>query len=89
MKLPLIGLKVSTGTLALGALAFMAAPQILAAVGRIVRPVAKTGIKGGMIVYDKGKDMFSGTVDSIQDVASEARSEISKGSKAAPKKKAA
>jgi hypothetical protein len=89
MKLPLIGLKVSTGTLALGALAFMAAPQILAAVGSIVRPVAKTGIKGGMIVYDKGKDMFSGTVDSIQDVASEARSEISKGSKAAPKKKAA
>jgi hypothetical protein len=89
MKLPLIGLKVSTGTLALGALAFMAAPQILAAVGNIVRPVAKTGIKGGMIVYDKGKDMFSGTVDSIQDVASEARSELSKGSKAAPKKKAA
>jgi hypothetical protein len=89
MKLPLIGLKVSTGTLALGALAFMAAPQILAAVGSIVRPVAKTGIKGGMLVYDKGKDMFSGTVDSIQDVASEARSEISKGSKAAPKKKAA
>jgi hypothetical protein len=67
----------------------MAAPQILAAVGSIVRPVAKTGIKGGMIVYDKGKDMFSGTVDSIQDVASEARSELSKGSKAAPKKKAA
>jgi hypothetical protein len=89
MKLPLIGLKVSTGTLALGALAFMAAPQILAAVGSIVRPVAKTGIKGGMLVYDKGKDMFSGTVDSIQDVASEARSELSKGSKAAPKKKAA
>jgi hypothetical protein len=89
MKLPLIGLKVSTGTLALGALAFMAAPQILEAVGSIVRPVAKTGIKGGMVVYDKGKDLFSGTVDSIQDVASEARSEISKGSKAAPKKKAA
>jgi hypothetical protein len=88
MKLPLIGLKVSTGTLALGALAFMAAPQILAAVGSVVRPVAKTGIKGGMIVYDKGKDMFSGTVDSIQDVASEVRSELSKGSKAAPKKKA-
>jgi hypothetical protein len=89
MKIPLIGLKMSTGTLALGALAFMAAPQIIAAVGSVVRPVAKTGIKGGMLVYDKGKDIFSGTVDSIQDVASEARSELSKGSKAAPKKKAA
>jgi hypothetical protein len=89
MKLPLIGLKMSTGTLALSALALMAAPQIMAAVGSIVRPVAKTGIKGGMIVYDKSKELFSGTVDSIQDVASEARSEISKGSKASPKKKAA
>jgi hypothetical protein len=89
MKIPLIGLKMSTGTLALSAIALMAAPQIMAAVGSIVRPVAKTGIKGGMVVYDKGKELFSGTVDSIQDVASEARSEVSKGSKAAPKKKAA
>jgi hypothetical protein len=89
MKIPLIGLKMSAGTLALGALAFMAAPQILTAVGNIVRPVAKTGIKGGMIAYDKGKELFSGTVDTIQGVASEARSELSGGSKAAPKKKVA
>jgi hypothetical protein len=88
MKIPLIGVKMSAGTLALGALAFMAAPQILSALGSIVRPVAKNGIKGGMIVYNKGKDFLTGTVDSIRKVASEARSEISEGSKAVPKKKA-
>jgi hypothetical protein len=89
MKIPLIGIKMSTGTLILGALAVMAAPQIISALGSIIRPVAKTGIKGGMIAYDKGKELFSETVDSIQGVASEARSELSKGSKATPKKKAA
>jgi hypothetical protein len=86
MKIPLIGLNVSAGTLALGAIAFMAAPQIIAAAGSIVRPVVKTGIKSGMLVYDKGKELVSGTVDSIQDVSSEARSEISKKSKASSKK---
>lgn len=89
MKIPLIGLKMSTGTLALGAIAFIAAPQILSTVGSILRPVAKTGIKGGLIVYDKGKELYSETVDTIQDVTSEARSEMSKGKKTAPKKKAA
>lgn len=89
MKIPLIGIKMSTGTLILGALALMAAPQILSALGSIVRPVTKTGIKGGMLVFDKGKELFTETVDSIQEVASEARSELSEKSKPAPKKKAA
>jgi hypothetical protein len=89
MKIPLIGIKMSAGTLALGVLAIMAAPQILSALRSIIRPVAKAGIKGGMIAYGKGKDLLTETVDSVQKVASEAKSEISEESKATPKKKAA
>jgi hypothetical protein len=90
MRIPLIGVKMSTGTLALGAIAFWAAPKILSSLSGILRPVAKTGIKGGMMAYDKGKEVFSGAVDVIQDIASEARSELSKKSgKPTPRKKAA
>jgi hypothetical protein len=46
-------------------------------------------MKGSMIAYDKGKELFSGTADSFQNIATEARSELSKGAKSATKKKAA
>ncbi len=89
MRIPLIGLEVSTGTLALGAIGVMLAPKVIPVVADFLRTATKTGMKGGMIAYDKGKELFSGTADSFQNMASEARSELSKGSKAAPKKKAA
>ena len=88
MRLPLVGLKLSTGTLALGVLAFVYGPKVLSKAGGFVRPVAKTGIKGGMMAYDKCKEVFVDAVDAVQDVATEARDELSKGHKAAPKKKA-
>jgi hypothetical protein len=89
MKVPLIGVKVSAGTLALGAIGVMLAPKIIPAVADFLKTATKTGMKGGIIAYDKGKELVSGTADSFQNMASEARSELSKGSKAAPKKKAA
>jgi hypothetical protein len=89
MKVPLIGLKVTTGTIALGAIGVMLAPKVIPAVADFLKTATKTGMKGGMIAYDKGKELFSGTADSFQNMASEARTELSKGSKAAPKKKAA
>ena len=89
MKVPLIDVKVSAGTLALGAIGVMLAPKIIPAVADFLKTATKTGMKGGIIAYDKGKELFSGTADSFQNMASEARSELSRGSKAAPKKKAA
>jgi hypothetical protein len=89
MKVPLIGVKVTAGTLALGAIGVMLAPKIIPAVADFLKTATKTGMKGGIIAYDKSKELFSGTADSFQNMASEARSELSKGSKAAPKKKAA
>jgi hypothetical protein len=89
MKIPLIGLEVTTGTIALGAIGVMLAPKVIPVVADLLKTATKTGMKGSMIAYDKSKELISGTADSFQNMASEARSELSKGSKAAPKKKAA
>lgn len=89
MKIPWIGVNVSAGTLALGAIGIILAPKIIPMAADLLRSATKTGMKGGMIAYDKGRDFVAGTRDTFQDIASEARSEISKGSKAAPKKKVA
>jgi hypothetical protein len=66
----------------------MLAPKVLPKVADMLRSTAKTGMKGGMIAFDKSQELVSGTKDAIQTMASEARSEISKGIKPAPKKKA-
>ena len=89
MRIPLLGVNVSTGTLALGVIGVMVAPKVIPILANLLRSVTKTGIKGGMIAYDKGRELVSGTADSFQDIASEARSELTIADKSAPKKKAA
>ena len=89
MKVPVIGLNVSAGALALGAVGVMLAPKALPMVFDLLRTATKTGMKGGMVAYDKGQELISGTKDAFQNMASEARSELTKASKASPKKKAA
>ena len=89
MKIPVVGVNVSAGMLALGAIGVLLAPRLIPMAANLLRSATKTGMKGGMIAYDKGREFVSGTVVSFQDIASEARSEISKGGKTAPKKKAA
>jgi hypothetical protein len=89
MKIPLIGLNVSAGALALGAIGVMVAPKVLPKVADLLKTATKTGMKGGMLAYDKGRELVSGTADSFHDMAAEARSELSKAAKPAPKKKAA
>jgi hypothetical protein len=87
MKVPLIGLKLSTGTLALGAIGVMIAPKVLPMIADVLKTATKTGMKGGMLAIDKSRELVTGTKDTFQNMASEARSEMSKGSKPAPKKK--
>jgi hypothetical protein len=89
MKVPFIGLNVSPGAIALGAIGVMLAPKVLPKIAGLLRSTAKTGMKGGMIAIDKSQELVSGTKDAIQNMASEARSEITKGIKPSPKKKAA
>ena len=89
MKIPVVGVNVSAGMLALGAVGVLLAPRLVPMAANLLRSATKTGMKGGMIAYDRGREFVAGTRDTFQDIASEARSEISKGRKTAPKKKAA
>jgi hypothetical protein len=67
----------------------MVAPKVLPVIASFLRTATKTGMKGSMIAFDKSQQLVSGAKDAFQDMASEARSEISKAGKPAPRKKAA
>jgi hypothetical protein len=91
------------GGVAVGAAAMMLAPSIISVFAGVVRPVAKTLIKGGLLAVEFGKQAiihsgsaiagavqttksaFAGAVESIEDLAAEARAEIAEGKKAPAK----
>jgi hypothetical protein len=67
-------LKGGTGTgLLVGLGAVLLAPTVLPAVGRVLRPVAKTAIKTGMVFYN---ETLSGVGEVTGDIVAEARAEL-------------
>ena len=82
------GMKLGTG-LAIGAAAVILAPMILPVAAGIVKSLAKAGMKGGMILYEKGKLLMEETRETVEDLAAEAKSELAEGKEVAvvaPKK---
>jgi Protein of unknown function (DUF5132) len=61
----------ATGLAVAGAVVL--APTLLPAVGRILRPVAKTAIKGGLVLY---RETLAGVGDVAGDLVAEARAEL-------------
>ncbi|WP_026871667.1 DUF5132 domain-containing protein [Inquilinus limosus] len=67
-------LKGGTGTgLLVGLGAVLLAPTVLPTVGRVLRPVAKTVIKTGMVLYN---ETLSGVGEVTGDIVAEARAEL-------------
>jgi hypothetical protein len=89
MKLLGIGLGMNAATLALGAAAVMFGPALLAMAGSAAKPLLKAGIKGGMLLYDRGKKLALETKESLEDLAAEAKEEIAETPKHKQVKKAA
>ena len=90
MKLPAIG-NVSMGTgLVLGAAVVLLAPVVLPVVAGVAKSLAKAGIKGSLILYEKGKVALEEAKETVEDLAAEARSELQedKPDEAIKKKKA-
>lgn len=71
------GLKVGTG-LAIGVGAILLAPVVIPAVAAIVRPLVKAGIKGGLVLYEKSIVAIAEAKEVIEDLAAEARAEVSR-----------
>jgi hypothetical protein len=55
--------------------------------GALLKSLAKTGIKTGLILSAKGKNMAAEMQDEIEDIKSEAARELSPPKKATSKKK--
>ena len=85
------GLSWGTG-LAIGAASVLLAPIVLPVVGGIVKSLTKAGIKGGMVLYEKGRLLAEETKETIEDLTEEAKAELKEGQEvvlAKPKKAAA
>lgn len=86
MRLPFnIGL--NWGTVALGAAVLVLGPTVLALAGQVVRSVTKTAVKGGMLAYEKGKELAADTSETLSDLLEEAKEEAAKGHKASAARK--
>lgn len=69
----------NVSNIALGAAVAVLAPAVLPVIGGMVRPAAKAAIKGGILVYDMGKEMVSGAMEAVGDITEEAKSEVHGG----------
>jgi hypothetical protein len=92
MKVPVIG-NVSLGTgLVVGAAAVFLAPVVIPIVTGVLKSLTKSGIKGGLILYEKGKITMEEARESVEDLAAEAKAELSQSKEAratTPRKKVA
>jgi hypothetical protein len=72
------GLKgnVLTG-LAIGIGAAVLAPAVLPVLASVAKPVAKAAIKGGLVLFEKGKETFAEMGEVVEDLVAEAKSELS------------
>jgi hypothetical protein len=88
MKLASVDLGFNVGTLAIGVAAYLFGPTLLSAAGGVLRGAAKSGIKGGLIAYNKGKLLSEEARASLKDLSNEAQAELKESQTAVAKKKA-
>ena len=54
----------------------LVAPVIIPMIADAARPVVKAVMKGGFMVYEKGREMIAEGVEMVEDLAAEAKSEV-------------
>jgi len=79
------GMKVASG-LAIGVAAVLLAPVVFPVVAGVAKSLAKAGIKGGMILYQKGRVAAAEAKETLEDLAAEAEAELSQAQEVAPSK---
>jgi len=82
------GLNWGTG-LIIGAASVILAPVVLPVVAGVVKSLTKAGIKGGMVLYEKGRLFAEETKETVEDLTEEAKAELKEGQEvvvAKPKK---
>jgi hypothetical protein len=64
------------GGLAIGIGASVVAPVVIPILATVVKPLAKAAIKGGFLLYDKGRETFAEVQEVVEDLVAEAKAEI-------------
>ena len=64
------------GGLAVGIGASVFAPVVIPILATVVKPLTKAAIKGGFLLYDKGKETFAEVQEVIEDLVAETKAEI-------------
>jgi len=63
--------------LAIGIGAAILAPIVIPAVAAVAKPLAKAAIKGGFLLYERGKEAVAEASEVIEDLVAETKAEIS------------
>lgn len=69
--------------LAIGIGATILAPVVVPVVAAVAKPLAKAAIKGGVLLYEKGRETVAEVGEVIEDLVAEAKMEISEAQKEA------
>ena len=78
------------GSLVVGAGIVLLAPIVVPVVASVLKPIAKAAIKGGLLAYGKAKESIAETMETVEDLAVEAKAELAESTqKPAKSKKAA
>jgi hypothetical protein len=69
--------------LAIGIGAAVLAPAVLPVIAGVAKPVAKAAIKGGIILFEKGKEAFAEAGEVVEDLVAEVKAELSEAEESA------
>jgi hypothetical protein len=76
MKLFNLNVGLNPGTILVGAAALVLGPMALTVAGGMLRSLAKTAVKGGIIAYERSKDLAEETKDTLEGITQEAKAEL-------------
>lgn len=82
----ILGSSVNVGNLAVGAGIVILAPIVVPVVAGILKPLAKNAIKGSLLMYEKAKVATAEAMESLEDIAAEAKAELTEGAGDEPAK---
>ena len=82
----MFGSSVNVGNLAIGAGIVLLAPVVVPVVAGILKPIAKNAIKGSLLMYEKAKMATAETMESLEDIAAEAKAELTEDAGETPAK---
>ncbi|HIK57075.1 MAG TPA: DUF5132 domain-containing protein [Synechococcales cyanobacterium M55_K2018_004] len=59
-----------------GIAAIVLLPVLVPVAGGVMKPLAKAAVKGGIVLYEKGKGIIAEVGESLEDIIAEARAEL-------------